>query len=72
MLRMSMRVYARVCNSIYGFFENDDTFLNTPRHPYIRRPMNKNLASWLKRARQIDERVPEFTGRILEGGEGEW
>ena len=54
-------------------FENDDTFLNTPRHTGIRRPLNKDLSNWLRqRMTQIDERVTELKERLVEGGEYEW
>jgi hypothetical protein len=35
--------------------------------------MNENLSDWLKkRMTQIDERVTDLEGRILDGGEEEW
>ena len=48
-------------------FENDDTFLNTPRHTSGGLPMNKALSDWLtKRMTQIDERIAKANGRIYE------
>jgi len=35
--------------------------------------MNQDLSNWLKeRMTQIDERVTELKGRLVEGGEDEW
>jgi len=72
-MRLSIRVYTLLYTTVYMTFGSDDTFLNTPRHMGIRRPMNKDLSNWLKqRMRQMDERVTELNGRLVEGGEDEW